>query len=64
MPPGLSSTYVTTSIDSTVVRRMYLAVVIPAMLFAADTFLTPTRSLPGKKREHGSVGYIRTLARV
>ena len=36
MPPGLSSTYVTTSIDSTVVRRMYLAVVIPAMLFAAE----------------------------
>ncbi len=47
-----------------VVRRLYLAVVVPSMLYAADTFLTPVRTLQGQKRQHGSVGHIRRLAMV
>ena len=34
------------------------------MLYAADTFLTPVRTLPGHKRKHGSVGHIKKLAAV
>ncbi len=47
-----------------VVRRLYLAVAIPSMLYAADTFLTPVRTLPGHRRQHGSVGPLRRLAMV
>ena len=32
-----------------VVRRLYLTVPVPGMLYAADTFLTLTRSIPGKE---------------
>ncbi|RPD63972.1 hypothetical protein L227DRAFT_496792, partial [Lentinus tigrinus ALCF2SS1-6] len=46
------------------VRRLYLAVVVPSMLYAADTFLTPVRTLPGQTRKHGSVGHARRLAAV
>ncbi len=47
-----------------VVRRLYLTVAIPSMMYAADTFLTPVRTLPGHKRQHGSVGPVRRLAMV
>lgn len=40
------------------VRRLYLTVAILSMLYATDTFLTPVRTLPGHKRQHGSVGPI------
>ncbi|CDO75099.1 hypothetical protein BN946_scf185010.g24 [Trametes cinnabarina] len=45
-----------------IVRRLYLAVVIPTLLYAADTFLTPVRTLPGHSRAHGTVGHVRRLA--
>ncbi|CDO77770.1 hypothetical protein BN946_scf185041.g1, partial [Trametes cinnabarina] len=45
-----------------IVRRLYLAVVIPSLLHAADTFLTPVRTLPGHSRAHGTVGHVRRLA--
>ncbi|KAI0365553.1 hypothetical protein BV20DRAFT_917317, partial [Pilatotrama ljubarskyi] len=44
------------------VRRLYLAVVVPSMLYAADTFLTPVRTLHGNTHQHGSVGHVRRLA--
>ena len=47
-----------------VLRRLYLTVAVPGMLYAADTFLTPVRKLAGKARRHGSVGHLRRLARV
>ena len=47
-----------------VVRRLYLSVVVPSMMYAADTFLTPARTLPGQKRKHGSIGHIKKLAAV
>lgn len=47
-----------------VVRRLYLAVVVPSVLYAADTFLTPVRRLTGHVRKHGSVGHIRRLATI
>ncbi|OBZ69518.1 hypothetical protein A0H81_10498 [Grifola frondosa] len=46
------------------VKRLYLAVAVPSMLYAADVFLTPVRMLPGGKRLHGSVGAIKRLERV
>lgn len=46
------------------VKRLYLAVAVPSMLYAADTFLTPARKLPGQRRMHGSVGAIKKLGRV
>ncbi|CDO74895.1 hypothetical protein BN946_scf184988.g2 [Trametes cinnabarina] len=45
-----------------IVRRLYLAVVIPSLMYAADTFLTPVRTLPGHTRAHGTVGHVRRLA--
>ncbi len=47
-----------------VVRRLYLTVAVPSMLYAADTFLTPVRKLAGHKQQHGSMGSIRRLAMV
>ncbi len=47
-----------------VVRWLYLTVAIPSMMYAADVFLTPVRTLPGQKRQHGSVGHIQRLAMV
>ncbi|OBZ69759.1 hypothetical protein A0H81_10502 [Grifola frondosa] len=46
------------------VKRLYLAVAVPSMLYAVDIFLTPVRMLPGGKRLHGSVGAVRRLERV
>lgn len=34
------------------------------MLYAADVWLTPQHSIPGRKKQYGSVGMIRKLARV
>ncbi|CDO73955.1 hypothetical protein BN946_scf185043.g2 [Trametes cinnabarina] len=45
-----------------IVRRLYLAVVVPSLMYAADTFLTPVRKLPGHSRAHGTVGHVRRLA--
>ncbi|OSC96537.1 hypothetical protein PYCCODRAFT_1379002, partial [Trametes coccinea BRFM310] len=42
----------------------YLAVVVPSMLYAADTFMTPLRTLEGHTWQHGSVGHVRRLAAV
>ncbi|KAI0323724.1 hypothetical protein GY45DRAFT_1233807, partial [Cubamyces sp. BRFM 1775] len=46
------------------VRRLYLTTVVLSMLYAADTFLTPVRTLTGHSRRHGSVGHIHRLASV
>ena len=46
------------------VRRLYLAVAIPGMLYAVDTFITPVKTAPGQKRPRGSEGAVRKLARV
>lgn len=47
-----------------IVRRLYLSVVIPSMLYAADTFLIPIRKRAGHTRKHGSAGNIRRLAQI
>ena len=47
-----------------VVRRLYLTVAVPSMMYAADTFLTLLWKVPGKKNTKGSVGAIRKLAAV
>ena len=46
------------------VRRLYLAVAVPSMLYAVDTFLTPLSKPAGAKRSRGSVGAIVKLSRV
>ncbi|OBZ72553.1 hypothetical protein A0H81_08075, partial [Grifola frondosa] len=46
------------------VKKLYLAVAVPSMLYAADIFLTPVCMLPGSKRLHGSVGVVRKLEHV
>ncbi|KAL7277809.1 hypothetical protein ACG7TL_002174 [Trametes sanguinea] len=46
------------------VRRLYLAVAVPSMLYAADTFLVPVRPRGESRHDYGSVGAIRKLARV
>ncbi|EJF56326.1 hypothetical protein DICSQDRAFT_71738, partial [Dichomitus squalens LYAD-421 SS1] len=46
------------------VRRLYLAVAVPSMLYAVDTFITPVQTHPGQTRRSGSVGAVRKLARV
>lgn len=47
-----------------VVKQLYLAVVVPSILYAADTFITPVRRLTGQTRKHGLVGHIRRLAAI
>ncbi|EJF61333.1 hypothetical protein DICSQDRAFT_60623 [Dichomitus squalens LYAD-421 SS1] len=46
------------------VRRLYLAVAVPSMLYAVDTFITPVHTAPGQTRQPGSVGAVKKLARV
>ena len=46
------------------IRRLYLAVAVPSMLYAVDTYLTPISKPAGAKRSRGSVGVIAKLSRV
>ncbi|GBE89552.1 RNA-directed DNA polymerase from mobile element jockey [Sparassis crispa] len=45
-------------------RRLYLSIAVPRILYAADVFLVPLRNVPGRKSTYGSVGAIKKLARV
>ena len=45
-------------------RTLYFSVVIPSMLYAADTFLLPIRNILDEKHEHGTVGIINKLQRI
>lgn len=51
-------------LQMSVVRRLYLAVAVPSMLYAADTFLTLIRTVAGRTRKYGSVGAVAKLATV
>lgn len=44
--------------------QLYSSIAIPSMLYAADVFLIPIRTISGNTRATGSVGAIRKLARV
>ncbi|PIL37604.1 hypothetical protein GSI_01298 [Ganoderma sinense ZZ0214-1] len=46
------------------IRRLYLAVAIPSMLYAVDTFISPISKPDGARRCRGSVGAVRKLGRV
>lgn len=45
-------------------RWLYLTIAVPSMLYAADVFLTPTRSIEGRKTKYGSIGAIYKLTKV
>ncbi|RPD54989.1 hypothetical protein L227DRAFT_510637, partial [Lentinus tigrinus ALCF2SS1-6] len=47
-----------------VLMRLYQAVAVPRILYAADTFLLPVRKVAGRKTSSGSVGHIKKLAQV
>ena len=47
-----------------VLLRLYQAVAVPRILYAADTFLTPLRKIEGRTATAGSVGHIRKLAQI
>ena len=46
------------------IRHLYLAVAIPSMLYAVDTFITPLHKPDGTRRSSGSVGAVKKLSRV
>ncbi|GBE84774.1 RNA-directed DNA polymerase from mobile element jockey [Sparassis crispa] len=45
-------------------RCLFISVTVPRMLYAADVFLTPMRTLPRQLKTHRSVLAIKSLARV
>ncbi|RDX44140.1 hypothetical protein OH76DRAFT_1360085, partial [Lentinus brumalis] len=47
-----------------VLMRLYQAVAVPRILYAADTFLLPVRKVEGRKATAGSVGHIKKLAQI
>lgn len=51
-------------IPQTLMRRLYLSIAIPSMLYAADIFLNPISQREGQKRRTGSIGFIKQLSTV
>ena len=51
-------------VKATLLRWLYLAVMVLSVLYAADTFLTPVCKLPGGSIHHRSIGPIKALARI
>ena len=47
-----------------VLLRLYQSVAVPRILYAADTFLAPIRTVEGRRAKTGSVGHIKKLAQV
>ncbi len=47
-----------------VLLRLYQAVAVPRILYAADTFLLPVRKLDGQRASTGTVGHIKKLAQI
>ena len=47
-----------------VLLRLYQSVAVPRILYAADTFLAPIRTVEGRRAKSGSVGHIKKLAQV
>ena len=52
------------SLTLTVVCQLYLSVVVPSVLYAADIFITPIQVLTGQPRKHGFVGHVKRLVAV
>jgi ribonuclease HI len=44
--------------------RLYTTVILPKMLYAADVWYTPLHRPPGNKKEAGSVGFTKQMAKV
>lgn len=55
---------VKTGIPLRISKRLYQAVAIPRMLYAADVFLVPPHRPAGAKKQHGSVAAVRRLSKV
>ncbi|OSD04081.1 hypothetical protein PYCCODRAFT_1365058 [Trametes coccinea BRFM310] len=46
------------------VRRLYMSVAIPSMLYAVDVFLVPVQTRVGGGQEYGSVGAVKKLTQI
>lgn len=51
-------------VSSNISRRLYLAVAVPSMLYAADVFLNPTPAASRRQSTTGSVQAVKRLAQV
>jgi hypothetical protein len=57
-------TKLSTGVSSRLMRRLYIAVAIPKIIYGADTWYTPPTKPAGQTKNSGSAGALRNLQKV